>query len=243
MKNYSVFLLSILMIFSFLAGDELKSENQALGKYGRVLNELKLRLALDEVQFKKSNEVFFANESQKKVDLDLFKTSSMAMIRAAERRREITDSRINEILSDLQKISFEKYKKEREADKELFRLREGVLLTNKQEIQAEIIISEYENVLKRLYIRLDYYIKSGQDRKKKSSESGKLLKSRTGGLERRNPEVVKMEQGPPEKILEVQNEKAKRIKEYLTGDQKVLYSELLKFQEQELRSYIRKLRR
>lgn len=243
MKNFLVFLLSILITFSFLAGDELKSNDQVLETYGRVLNELKLKLALDENQFKKINDIFSANESQKKVDLDLFKTSSMAMIRAAERRREITDSRINEILSDLQKISFEKYKKEREAVKELFRLKEGLLLTNKQRIQVELIISEHENLLKRLYGRLDYYIRSGQDRKKRSSESGKLLKSRTGGLERRNPEVVKMEQGPPEKILEILNEKAKRIKEYLTDDQKILYSEFLKFQEQELRSYIRKLRR
>ena len=106
-----------------------------------------------------------------------------------------------------------------------------------------MIVSEYKDILGRLYARLDYYIRSGQDRKKKSSESGRLLKSRTGGLERRNPEVVRMEQGPPEKILEVQNEKAKRIKVYLTPDQRKLYPELLKFQEQELRSYIRKLRR
>jgi len=243
MKIISVFLSIIFILFGFLSGDELKSDDQGTEQYRRVLNELKLKLALDEVQFKTINDIFSANESQKKVDLDLFKTSSMALIRAAERRREITDSRINEILSDLQKISFEKYRKEREAVKELFRLREGLLLTNKQRLQVELIISEHENILKRLYGRLDYYVRSGQDRKKRSSESGKLLKSRSGGLERRNPEVVKMEQGPPEKILEIQNEKAKMIKEYLTDDQKKLYSELLKFQEQELRSYIRKLRR
>ncbi len=243
MKNISVFLLILFLSVGSLTGDELKNNDQMMEQYGRFLNELKLKLGLDEDQFNRINDVFSANESQKKVDLDLFRISSMAMIRAAERRREITDSRINEILSDLQKISFDKYKKERKAVIELFRLREGVLLTRKQGIKAELIISEYENILRRLYVRLDYYIKSGQDRKRKSSESGKLLKSRTGGLERRNPEVIRMEQGPPEKILEVQNEKAKRIKKYLTEDQKLLYSELLKFQEQELRSYIRKLRK
>ncbi|MEN8223478.1 MAG: hypothetical protein ABFR36_09510, partial [Acidobacteriota bacterium] len=63
------------------------------------------------------------------------------------------------------------------------------------------------------------------------------------GLERRNPEVVKMEQGPPEKIMEIQKEKAKRIKEYLTDEQIRLYSELLKYQEQELKAYIRSLKR
>ena len=241
-KRLLIIMISLLAIL--LIGDNgINNSGPGKEKYIKKLNELKMILALDEIQFEKIGSAFSANESQRIVDVDIFKASSMAMVRAAERRRKITDSRIGDILTELQKDSFDKYKQVRLDKNELFRLKEGLLLSNKQEIQVELIIAEYEDILSRLYKRLDYYIKSGQDRKKKSSESGRLLKSRTGGLERRNPEVVRMEQGPPEKILEIQNEKAKMIKGYLTPDQSKLYPELLKFQEQELRSYIRKLRR
>ncbi|MCK5005644.1 MAG: hypothetical protein KAS21_11165 [Candidatus Aminicenantes bacterium] len=209
----------------------------------RTINELKLKLGLEKDQYEQLQKIYSASESQKKIDIDIFRSSSTALIRAAERRREITDSRVSEILTDLQNISFDKYRHERKKEEEMFRLKEGLILSRQQEIQIELIMAEDKDILDRLYARLSYYIKSGQDRKKKSSESGKLLKSRTGGLERRNPEVVRMEQGPPERILEYRNEKAKRVNKYLTIDQKKLYSELLKFQEQELRSYIRKLRR
>ncbi|MEN8223159.1 MAG: hypothetical protein ABFR36_07855, partial [Acidobacteriota bacterium] len=180
-----IFLISIIVIsISFLSvsakdtGVLITNPGENAGR----INELKLRLNLNETQVEELVKIFSASDSQKKIDVDLFGSSATALIRAAERRREITDSRVNDILTDLQKISFDKYKKERVEKRELFDLKEGLLLTAKQEIQAELVISEYEDILKRLYIRLDYYIKSGQDRKKKSSESGRLLKSRTGGL-------------------------------------------------------------
>ncbi len=207
----------------------------------RVINELKVQLELDKDQVKKIEAVFSANRSQRSVDINLFKTSSMAMIRAAERRQGITDGRIIDILKDNQKKSFDSYRRKRERGKELFRLREGLLLDRKQEIRIGLIVAEYRNVLNELKIKIEHYIKSGQARKRKSSESGRLLRSRSSGLERRNPEVRKMEQGPIERISGVQNEKAKRIRKYLKREQKILYSEILRFQERELRLFIRKL--
>jgi len=217
--------------------------NKDLNENKRTLNELQVQLGLNETQVEELERIFKAANSQKKIDIDLFRSSATAMIRAAERRREINDSRINDILEDHQKLSFESYKKERVKKEELFHLRECLLLTARQEIQIELIISENENVLKKLFMRLDYYIKSGQDRKKRSSESGRLLKSRTGGLEKRNPEVVKMEQGPPEKIRDIRSEKAKEIRKFLNEGQKILYKEYLKYEDQQLNIHIKKLRK
>ena len=237
-------LLVLLSIFQF--GSEIEDSEQmkkGLNGYKKTINELQVTLALDEKQVEDLWKIFSASNSQKKIDIDLFRSSCTAMIRAAERRREINDSRINDILEDHQKVSFESYKKARAKKKELFHLKEGLLLTEKQGIQVELIISENKDVLKKLYKRLDYYIKSGQDRKKKSSESGRLLRSRSEGLERRNPEVVKMEQGPPEKIRGIRSEKAKIIRKHLNEDQKILYKEYLKFEDQLLNLYIKKLRK
>jgi len=241
MSKSILVLFVIFFLFLLLSGGTLTSSSQ----YGnvKVITELKIKLGLDEVQVVRVEAILSANKSQKDVDINLFKMSSMALIRAAERRLNIIDGRISDILRGNQKISFNSYKKERKMNRELFRLREGLLLDRKQEIQIELIISEYRSILKKLYDRLDYYVKSGQDMRRKNSKGERLLKSRTGGLERRTPGVKKMEQGPSERILNVQKEKAKRITKYLTLKQKVLYSEILRFQKQELRLHMRKLRK
>ncbi len=243
MKKIFFLFLIALFLFSFPSENELSGGVAKEGKYKKVLSELKIKLALDESQIKKIDGAFSAAESQRRIDVDIFRTSSLALIRAAERRCGITDSRIKDVLRDNQKSSFDNYRKERETGKELFKLREGLLLTREQMFKVELVVSEYENILKRLYGKLGFYVRSGKDRNKKSSQGERLLKDRSGGLERRNPGVVKMEKNLPEKIGDIQNEKAERIRKFLTSDQNVLYSELLKFQKQELRAYIRKLRK
>ena len=127
-KRLLIIMISLLAIL--LIGDnEINNSGPGKEKYIKQLNELKIMLALDEIQFEKISSAFSANESQRIVDIDIFKTSSMAMVRAAERRRKITDSRIRDILTDIQKNSFDKYKKERKDNEELFRLKEGLILS------------------------------------------------------------------------------------------------------------------
>ncbi len=200
-------------------------------------------MALDKKQLDEIHKIFAAAESQKKIDIDLFRSSATALIRAAENRREIMDSRIMDMLTDIQKRNFEAYLKERKSSDELFRLRNAVFLSDKQAVKIELIISVFRERLNWFYKKLDYYVQSGQDRKQKTNESAKLLGNRNRGLEGRSLERKKLELGPPGKIRELNAEKAKEIRKHLNEDQNILYKEYLKYEDQQLNMYIKKLKR
>ncbi len=243
MNCKNVFIFIFLMLSVFISGTEYRGEEVGGNKNLKVINRLKVSLALDNGQVEEISKVFKASDTQKKVDLELYRSSPLALIRAAERRREITDSRIMDILRDDQISGFESFLKQRSNDEELFRLTEGLLLTGKQVIKAELIISEYANILKRLYLRLGYYVRSGKDKNVKGSKGQKLLGKRRDGLEGRSSLVEELEKGPPVKILDIQKEKAKRISKFLNEEQRQLYKKLLDYQEKELAGYIRRLRK
>ncbi len=243
MKKVSL-LIIILSVFRLgIGSDDSFSVNMDLNEDKRIINELQIRLGLSDVQILEIERIFSAAESQKKIDVDLYRSSSAALIRAAERRREIVDSRITDLLTDVQKNNYDTYLTERKLNDEIFQLKNGLLLTDKQIIKIELIISEYRDRLERLFKKLDYYIHSGQDKKNKASESSRLMRSKSSGLEGRTPELRKLEMGPPGKIRDIRSEKAKEIQKYLNEDQKILYKEYLKFEDQLLNIYIKKLRK
>lgn len=243
MKKIFLFIVIFSLVQFGAAVDDPAPVKTEIGEDAREMNELQVRLGLDDFQVDELKKIFSAAESQRQIDIEIFRASATALIRAAERRREITDNRILDMLKDNQKNQLELYIKARELNDELFRLRHGLLLTGKQVIEVDLIISEYRNSLERMYKKLDYFIRSGEDRKKKSSESSRLLSSRSQGLERRTPAVKQLEMGPPEKIREIQSEKAKRIREYLDEEQKMLFKEFLKYQDQQLEVLIKRLRK
>ena len=243
MKVFRSCFLIILVIGCFVTADENPAGVNSISENTKTVNELKVRLALDEVQTERIKSIFESSESQQKIDTELFRTSAPALIRAAWRRREIIDKKILEIPNDEQLQFYEKFIREREKDEELFRLKHGLLLSDGQSIQAELIISEYSERIKELYSRLEYFVKSGEDRKMKSTRGSDLLANRSKGLEGRNPQMERSRMTPLEKIREFNIEKSKRFRVFLSDEQKGLLPGYDKFQDQELEWVVRNLRK
>jgi len=244
MKKFSTYILAaiLFMCVPVLPGNGIAGGKQ-ISDSQRLANELKVRLGLDKTQAEKLKEIFSAEEKQAKIDVGIYRSSAAALLRAAERRRSISFSRVRDILNDSQGMVFETWQAEWEKDRDLFRLTHALLLTQVQINRVALVVDEYRPRLDRLFRRLDYYIRSGQERQADKSRGAKLLGSRQQGLERRTPEVRKAEMGPPDRIRELRKERAKKILPCLTDPQQALFQEYLKLEDRELNALIRGLRK
>ena len=80
---------------------------------------------------------------QAELDRATYRKSAQALIATAIARRDMTDRRIEEFLIPEQQQKYQGFKQKREAERELFELKEGLILDSEQYARVEKILAEY----------------------------------------------------------------------------------------------------
>jgi hypothetical protein len=105
--------------------------------------ELKAQLQLTDEQEAEVERIYNMANSQAELDRQNFKGNTLALIEAAKRRRDMTDSLVEALLKPEQKILFKNYREKRNRDEEFFMLKEGLSLNQEQCYQVKNILDEY----------------------------------------------------------------------------------------------------
>lgn len=194
------------------------------------INDFKDELKLSEPQIKKFEKTIKIYYSQAILDRETFKTNSIALIEAAKRRRSIFDAGMNSFLNDEQKMQYESIKRDSIIDKELFILKEGLLLTDPQVLQARFILEEYNPRID--IIRENMSEMHGNRDPDRSSTKGSIsggrgssIRGGRGGMKRGSS----LNGGPGGEIAALKKAKSKKIKAILIELQKKLYKQLNKY--------------
>lgn len=218
------FALMILVIFTNYIGAG--QESNIPSKY---ISDFKNELKLSETQINKFNEMLGVYNSQATLDRDTFSPNPIALIEAAKRRMDIFHMGMTSLLNDDQKVHYLSIKENNFNDKELFILKEGLLLTNSQTLHAGFILEEYN-------VRLDL-IRESKSGKRKNSDRTKLTAKgsgrggKGGGRGGMKGGSSRKSGNPREEIDSLISAKSKRIKAILTESQRSYYKQLRKYLE------------
>jgi hypothetical protein len=148
------------------------------------------------------------------------------LIKAAQKRREDRDKAIKKILNDDQRTAFKHYLKQWKNDpleQELFRLREGVLLTDAQSDAVRKILEEHANEESPEHGRIDRSTENGSEGSAEDGEERGGGRGR-GGSHRGGP--ISGDRMRP---------RDKEILELLDDQQKILFDQLMKEQMEKTR--------
>lgn len=209
--------------------------------------ELRAQLQLTEEQEAEVERIFKMAQSQAELDRQNFKGHSTALIEAAKRRRNMTDSLVEALLNPEQKVRFKGYKEKRNRDEEFFILKEGLSLTEEQSFQVKNILDEYrglfdpeqEQMRAQLEERGDQMM--GNPGQMPGEIPGALPGTMRGGydVERRGRygfgRGENMESRLLDALKEVDEKIAKKINPLLTKEQQKLYEGIRKMQREELK--------
>ncbi len=196
----------------------------------KKINDFKDELKFSELQIKKFEKTIRIYYSQATLDRETFKTNSIALIEAAKRRKIMFDTGMNSFLNDEQKMQYESIKRDSIIDKELFILKEGLLLTDPQVLQAMFILEEYNpriDIIRENMSEMRGNRNSGKSSAKGSMRSGRENRLHGGrsGMKRGS----NLNSGPGGEIAALKKAKIKKIKAILTELQKKLYKQLNKY--------------
>ena len=212
------------------------------------VKELTEKIGLTPEQVADVKKIFVMSQEQAKRDRVTYRSNALALIQAAEKRRQMTDKRIEELLNTEQMEKFDTFKKEREKNVELFELTEGLMLTDDQILKVGIILEDYEWRLDELNEKMKEMRENlgegmpgkrgGGMRTGGMRGGGMRGGGMRGGMGRRGGRM-----GPFEELSKVRKEKEKKIKELLSKKQKKLYKQILKEQKKKMEKRMSEMRR
>lgn len=183
----------------------------------------------------KTAAVMEMEKKQAQLDRETYKKSALALISAATARREMADTQIRDCLNPQQQQKFYVFKQERDADIELFELKEGLILDQEQAVKIKQILDNFHNEAK-------------EEMKKHGSRIGMGMPGRGGGMRGGRGEMMGGGMGGPgrgrggpgpnndmmEKMKEQEEKKANAIIKILAPDQIERYNQILEKRKQEI---------
>jgi hypothetical protein len=205
--------------------------------------ELRAQLQLTEEQEAEVERIFNMAQSQAELDRQNFKGHTIALIEAAKRRRNMTDSLVEALLSPEQKVLFRHYKEKRKQDEEFFILKEGLSLTVEQSFQVKNILDEYRGL----------FDPEQEQRRAQLEESGDQMMGYPGQMPGEVPGTLQgrneverrgrydlgrgkdMESRLLDALRDVDEKIAKKINPLLTKEQQKMYEGIRKMQQENLK--------
>jgi|GEM_PF-2258698 len=200
----------------------------------REVLALREGLALNAPQAVKLTDLQARLQTRAESDWAKSRAKAADLIKAAKKRREDRDKEIQGFLSDEQKKTFKQYIRSWEQDpleQEMFRLREGLILTDPQSDQVWDILGKYG------VIKLPEHGKGGSRRSgNRGGEEGQGSGVEEGAPPDRGrggPPEGNQQKGPSP--MEQMRERNQEIRALLDDQQKALYDQLLKEETDKMR--------
>jgi hypothetical protein len=175
---------------------------------------------------------------QAAIDRQIYKKSAMALISAANARKNMLDVHIASILNPEQKVKFEDLMKKRDEDTELFELTEGLILTEEQTVEVRRIVEKFREEIQAHQEKMEKNMQG-----KMGGRSGGMM-GRMGGGDKggKMPGAGGM-MGPMSsrdhsfmnELKKLENKKANAIKETLNPEQLALYKQILEKRKEQMR--------
>jgi hypothetical protein len=226
-----------------------------------LTTELQAQLQLNDEQASEVERIFKMAQSQAELDRENFKGNALALIEAAKRRRDMSDSLCEALLNPGQKELFLAYKEKRKQEDGFFILKEGLILTEEQSWQVKNILDEYRRQFEADRQKLAAEITDGYDQMDSGLGMpgempygmpygtpyvmpGGVPGGMPGGLsgERRGSQGLmrggNMKYRLLDALQELENKTAKKIKPLLTKEQDKMYEDIRKMQQAELKRRI-----
>lgn len=194
------------------------------------LKKIDNSLTLNSVQKRKITKILMVEKKQAKHDRKLYRNNPVALIEAAKRRRTTTLMGIKGTLRQEQREKFKKFRRMSRPDRELFTLKEGLILSKEQTYHIDKIIRYYNNLIN---VKLEE-MNEIRDEFRKYAEGNPGRRTRRGG-QRLNKFVSS-------RFKELNKKKQKDIKTHLTKKQKKSYKKILKMQKEKQKEMIKKRR-
>jgi len=258
--TYLIILMSILVLPSL----SLPVVSQTVDAAAAVAAELQARLQLTPEQAAGVVKIFKMAQSQALTDRENFKGNALALIRAAMRRRDMTDGFVEKLLTPEQKPLFVDYKEKRKWTEEFFILDEGLQLSREQSLQVKQILDEYRELL-------------NEDRENMAAlaeeNGGDLLNDPYGNMQGgvgnmsgtvpgsipgNVPSMMRggmrgggipgelrganEESRMLESLKDLADKKEKKIQKVLTEEQQKMYKDIIKMQQQEMKKRLEERR-
>lgn len=225
-----------------------------------IAKELQARLQLAEEQAARVVKIFKMAQSQAEMDRENFKGNALALIQAAMRRRDMTDGLVEGLLTPEQKPIFIDFKENRKRSDEFFILNEGLILSEEQSHQVKQILDEYQEMLKseretiaaleednNVDMMNDPYgsmpgvadgIPGSVPGSMPGSVPGTMRRGLSGGMRSDIPGELRGVNQESRLLEAMKNQDAKKqekIDKVLTEEQKKMYKDIIKMQEQEMK--------
>lgn len=187
---------------------------------------------------RKSNE-------QRANDRETYSQSAEALISAVTANRAMFDSRVSSILTPDQNQAFYTFKQQRDADMELFQLREGLMLTEEQTVQVKGILDDFREKLASLRKKQNNMRGSmgmgGGGRGGGMRGGGRGGGMKGGGMRGGSPGGTRDGQDQKE-MQELQNKKSEAIVNILTHNQMALYQQVMEIQMRQKQDRMKQMR-
>ncbi len=158
-----------LVILSFYGQAQLN----AAGTVSGITAEIAVELELTESQLQKVAKFSGMLESQAKMDRENFKGNPLALIEAAKRREKMAYTHLETLLEVGQMESLDSMKRSRRRNRELFMLKEGLLLSPEQVSRINVIIEDF---------RKQQIAQREAKKNQKSGKGGSMHEGRGGGM-------------------------------------------------------------
>jgi hypothetical protein len=224
-----------------------------------IARELQARLQLTAEQVTGVEKIFKMAQSQALTDRENFKGNALALIRAAMRRRDMTDGFVEKLLTPEQMPIFADYKEKRKMAEEFFQLNEGLQLTQEQSVQVKQILDEFRELI----------IADRENNAALADENGGDLLNdpystmpggvgnRPGNVPGSMPNMMRSgthgnipgelrganeESRMLEAMKDMDAKKEKKIEKVLTEEQQKLYKDIIKMQQQEIKKRLEERR-
>lgn len=206
------------------------------------ISKLQERLALTEEQVAILTDASKMMKSQEKLDQENFKTNALALIAAALRREQMIEMKLVMNLNEEQKTKLTSIKDVQRKDRELFTLKEGLILTPEQteKVQAIIRFQRSQTPKQDGNNMEDYEYMSGFSGLMNNS----LIRNQLSGVGNtqypgqmqdydqdqmmRDQAIrrMRMTESFSDKLLKLEEEKEKGIEKLLTNEQKKRFDQL-----------------
>jgi hypothetical protein len=257
--TYLIILMSILVLPSL----SLPVVSQTVDAAAAVAAELQARLQLTPEQAAGVVKIFKMAQSQALTDRENFKGNALALIRAAMRRRDMTDGFVEKLLTPEQKPLFVDYKEKRKWTEEFFILDEGLQLSREQSLQVKQILDEYRELLNADRENMAALAEeNGGDLLNDPYNTmpggvGNIPGSITGNTRGNVPNMMRsgVHGGIPgelrganeesrmlESLKDLDDKKEKKIQKVLTEEQQKMYKDIIKMQQQEMKKRLEERR-
>ncbi len=197
------------------------------------LRKLERNLNLSKGQTVKVAEVLRIQKKQAKRDRKLYKDEPIALIEAAKRRRATTLEGISRILHPDQSRRLRKIERMSPSERELFQIKEGLVLNREQTKHVGKIIRYYNNLIR---VKME-------EMREIREEFRHYAEGNPGRMANRGKNRIR--KYTSKRFRELNKRKQKDIKTHLTKKQKKQYKKIVKMQKEmfKQRSQIRKVNR